>query len=85
MPVNDSTIRFLQEAQALSSLVPFLDEHGVNLYAVVHEVLGTEEFKAFFSGEVFLDPEVSVTFMKFLLLNNRLIELGISIVIAGVM
>lgn len=46
-----------EEAQSLSSLVPFLDEHGVNLYAVVHEVLGTEEFKGFFSGEVFLDPE----------------------------
>lgn len=59
LSLTNQFVLFWQEAQALSSLVPFLDEHGVNLYAVVHEVLGTEEFKGFFSGEVFLDPEVS--------------------------
>lgn len=59
LSLTNQFVLFWQEAQALSSLVPFLDEHSVNLYAVVHEVLGTEEFKGFFSGEVFLDPEVS--------------------------
>lgn len=45
------------EAQGLSSLVPEMDARGVRLHAVVHEVLGAEDFKPFIKGSVYLDPE----------------------------
>ncbi len=48
----------LQEAIALSSLKPQLDERGVNLYAVVHEALGTKQFRDYFKGQIYLDEEV---------------------------
>ncbi|KAI8797597.1 redox-regulatory protein FAM213A, partial [Biomphalaria glabrata] len=47
----------MAEAQELSSLKPQLDDHGVPLYAVVHEDLGVAEFQPFFKGEIFLDKE----------------------------
>jgi len=46
-----------EEAQQLSSLLPALTDHGVPLYAVVHEELGVKEFQPYFKGEVFLDKE----------------------------
>lgn len=46
-----------EEAQGLSSLKAQLVDHGVPLYAVVHEVLGVAEFQPFFDGEIFLDKE----------------------------
>lgn len=46
-----------EEAKDLSSLKQTLDKHGVNLYAVVHEVLGVQEFRNYFDGEIFLDKE----------------------------
>uniref|UniRef100_G3NGZ8 Peroxiredoxin-like 2A n=1 Tax=Gasterosteus aculeatus TaxID=69293 RepID=G3NGZ8_GASAC len=48
-----------QEAAALSSLKPQLDELGVPLYAVVKEDVGTEvqNFQPYFKGEVFLDEK----------------------------
>jgi hypothetical protein len=46
-----------EEAKGLSSLKPQLDAAGISLYAVVHELLGVEEFKPFFDGTVFFDSE----------------------------
>lgn len=53
-------VLMLQEAAALSSLKPQLDELGVPLYAVVKEDVGTEvqNFQPYFKGEVFLDEKV---------------------------
>lgn len=34
-----------------------MDARGVRLHAVVHEVLGAEDFKQFIKGDVYLDPE----------------------------
>ena len=36
---------------------PELTQAGVPLVAVVHEALGVEEFKPFFSGPIYLDQE----------------------------
>lgn len=41
----------------MSSLVEEMDARGIRLHAVVHEVLGAEEFKSFIKGDVYLDPE----------------------------
>jgi len=42
----------------LSKLEPSLNSVGVPLYAVLHETLGSEEFKQFFTGQdIFLDTE----------------------------
>lgn len=46
-----------EEAKQLSSLHDVMATHGVGLHAVVHETLGAEEFKAFFKGDVYYDPE----------------------------
>jgi len=48
-----------EEAQELSSLRPRLEEAGVNLFAVVHEDLGSQvqDFRPFFQGPIFLDSE----------------------------
>jgi len=47
-----------EEARELASLKPQLDEAGFRLYAVVHELLGVEEFKPYYDGgEVFFDQE----------------------------
>ncbi len=53
---------WLQEAAALSSLKPQLDELGVPLYAVVKEDVGTEvqNFRPYFNGEIFVDHKVFV-------------------------
>ncbi|XP_017260732.1 peroxiredoxin-like 2A isoform X2 [Kryptolebias marmoratus] len=50
------------EAAELSSLKPQLDKLRLPLYAVVKEDVGTEvqNFRPFFSGEVFLDDEEAV-------------------------
>ncbi|KPP66370.1 hypothetical protein Z043_115137 [Scleropages formosus] len=50
---------FLQEASELSSLKPQLEEHGVPLYAVVKENIGTEvqDFRPYFAGDIFLDEK----------------------------
>jgi len=43
---------------ALSDLEPDLARLGVNMYAVVGETLGAEEFGNFFKGKaIYLDPE----------------------------
>ena len=42
---------------ALSKLKPELSRAGIALVAVVHETLGAEKFKSFFSGPVYLDRE----------------------------
>lgn len=34
-----------------------MDARGIRLHAVVHEVLGAEDFKPFIKGDVYLDPE----------------------------
>ena len=52
-------ICIFQEAMGLSSLRPDLDARGVKLYAVVHQNLGVDEFRAFFKGEIYLDTLVS--------------------------
>lgn len=39
-----------------------MDARGVRLHAVVHEILGAEEFKPFIKGNVYLDPEVKLCF-----------------------
>jgi len=46
-----------EEARELSSLQPQLAARGVQLHAVVHEKLGVDEFRPFFSGSIFLDKE----------------------------
>lgn len=46
-----------EEALGLSSLKPQLDAHGVSLHAVVKETLGVEDFRPFFKGDVYLDPD----------------------------
>lgn len=46
-----------EEAVELSSLKSQLDQHGVHLYAVVHETLGTSKFRDYFKGELYLDEE----------------------------
>lgn len=46
-----------EEALGLSSLQPELSALGVELYAVVHQTLGVEEFRPFFKGDIFLDSE----------------------------
>lgn len=46
-----------EEAINLSSLKPRFDAHGVTLNAVVKETLGVEDFRPYFKGDVFLDPE----------------------------
>lgn len=46
-----------EEAHGLSSLKPELEAHGVNLYGIVHETLGTNKFQAFFKGQLFLDTK----------------------------
>lgn len=50
----------LQEASELSSLKVQLDKLDIPLYAVVKESIKTEiqDFKAFFSGDVFVDVPV---------------------------
>lgn len=57
------TILHNQEAINLSSLKPRFDAHGVTLHAVVKETLGVEDFRPYFQGEVFLDPEVNTIFI----------------------
>ena len=47
-----------QEAIGLSSLLPELEAHRVQLHAVVHETLGVDEFRPFFKGNIYLDLEV---------------------------
>lgn len=46
-----------EEAIELSSLLPDLEAHRVQLHAVVHETLGVDEFRPFFKGNVYLDLE----------------------------
>lgn len=55
-----------QEAINLSSLKPRFDAHGVTLHAVVKETLGVEDFRPYFKGDVFLDPEVNTIFSQIL-------------------
>lgn len=55
-----------QEAINLSSLKPRFDAHGVTLHAVVKETLGVEDFRPYFKGDVFLDPEVNTIFIQIL-------------------
>lgn len=45
------------EALALSKIEPELSKLKVPLFAVLHETLGAEEFKDFFSGPIYLDTE----------------------------
>lgn len=51
----------LQEASALSSLKPQLEELGVPLVAVVKENIGAEiqDFRPHFAGEIYIDEKVS--------------------------
>ena len=49
-----------QEAASISSLKPALEAKGVPLYGLVHEERGTEEFRQYFRGPLFLDTQVSV-------------------------
>ena len=46
-----------EEAIGLSSLLPELEAHRVQLHAVVHETLGVDEFRPFFKGNIYLDLE----------------------------
>lgn len=46
-----------EEASGLSSLKPDLDNLGVKLVGIVHEKHGSEEFKQFFNGPLFLDKQ----------------------------
>ena len=46
-----------EEASQLSSLKPELDQKGVPLIGVVHEMTGVEEFKPFFKGDIYLDDK----------------------------
>lgn len=41
----------------LSSLIPELDQKGVNLVGVVHEEKGAKEFQPFLSSPLYLDEE----------------------------
>jgi len=41
------------------------------LFAVVHELKGVEEFKPFFSGEVYLDAQVIPTLHLVVILNKH--------------
>lgn len=50
---------FIQEALELSSLIPELDQKGVNLVGVVHEEKGAKEFQPFLSSPLYLDEEVN--------------------------
>ena len=43
----------------LSSLIPELDQKGVNLVGVVHEEKGAKEFQPFLSSPLYLDEEVN--------------------------
>jgi len=36
---------------------------GFQLFAVVHELKGVDEFKSFFNGEVYLDAQVITTLL----------------------
>ena len=47
----------------LSSLKPELDQKGIPLIGVVHEMLGVEEFKPFFKGDIYLDDKVGPGFL----------------------
>jgi len=44
---------------------------GFHLFAVVHELKGVEEFKPFFSGEVYLDAQVIPTLHLVVILNKH--------------
>lgn len=46
-----------EEASALSSLKPRLNEANVRLYGIVHESFGIKGFQPFFDGEIFLDSK----------------------------
>ena len=48
-----------QEAVELSSQVTEINAKGLNLFAVVLEDLGIDEFKKYFKGSVYLDEQVS--------------------------
>lgn len=50
---------FIQEALELSSLIPELDQKGVNLVGVVHEDKGAKEFQPFLNSPLYLDEEVN--------------------------
>ncbi|CAG2239232.1 Peroxiredoxin-like 2A [Mytilus edulis] len=54
---KDNGVVLMAEAIGLSSLLPELEAHRVQLHAVVHETLGVDEFKPFFKGDVYLDLE----------------------------
>ncbi|PAV84443.1 hypothetical protein WR25_09279 [Diploscapter pachys] len=46
-----------REAAALSTLLPLLQEKGIQLVAVVHETKGVPEFQPWFKGDVYFDEE----------------------------
>ncbi|ESO09853.1 hypothetical protein HELRODRAFT_73106 [Helobdella robusta] len=46
-----------EEAAELTKLKQKFNDKNFSLFAVVHELMGVEEFRNFFDGEVFLDPE----------------------------
>jgi hypothetical protein len=46
-----------EEAQELSSLKPQLNAAGFQLYAVVFQRTGVDQFRPFFAGDIFLDEQ----------------------------
>lgn len=57
-----------REASQLSDMKAKFDQKRVKMIAIVHETKGVEEFKPYFKGDVYFDPEV---ILRLFLLNIR--------------